>query len=166
MQRYLSDRSLAAMATPLGSEEYAVELAAAIARIDDRWARATRALIDEAPPVDSSSLRATHGDPNATNFMTTEVGLWLVDWDDLRRSDPMRDIGQLAWWYLDESDWTAFIGAAGQPVDAVERVHWWAAAESLDVAIRLHAVDRRAAAAFLGDFDAAIRRGPNPRRSP
>ncbi len=166
MQRYFSDRLLAAMATPLPTEDYAVDLAARIARIDDRWTHATRALIDEAPRVDSSRLTATHGDPNATNFMTTDVGLWLVDWDDLRRSDPMRDIGQVAWWYLDPGDWAAFIQACGQPADAVERVHWWAAAESLDVAIRLQPIDRSAAAAFLSDFDSAIRRAPNARRSP
>lgn len=76
----------------------------------------------------------------------------------------MRDIGQVAWWYLDEEAWPAFVAACGQPAESIARVHWWAAAESLDVATRLGATDPAGAAAFMADFEAAFHGHSNPRR--
>ncbi|MCA1569702.1 MAG: phosphotransferase [Chloroflexi bacterium] len=110
---------------------------------------------------------ATHGDPNAGNFLF-DGKLWLIDWDELQLADPVRDVGQVAWWYLDRAAWPAFLTAAGIPFEdaAMDRLFWWVAAESLDVAVRLLPSDPESAAAFLGDMAAALAHQPNPRRRP
>ena len=120
----------------------------------------------QAAGLQGTRLVASHGDPNASNFLVSPNGLRLIDWDDLRRADPVRDLGQVAWWYLPETAWPSFMAAAGLSWDArVERrLAWWVAAESVDVALRLWATDAEAAAAFLRDAEAAIVGRPNPRR--
>jgi hypothetical protein len=107
----------------------------------------------------------SHGDPNGSNFLRGDR-LWLVDWDDVAIADPVRDLGQIAWWYVAERRWDRLFAAAGLGLtgDVRRRIHWWAAAESLDVALRLLRSDAVAAAPFLEDFEAAARGQPNPRR--
>jgi hypothetical protein len=79
----------------------------------------------------------------------------------------MRDIGQLAWWYLAPRLWDDFIEASGvtRGEEARRRLFWWAAAESLHVALRLCPIDAEAAAGFVADFRAALAGEPNPRRA-
>jgi hypothetical protein len=161
------DPVLARLAPPLEAPSFAVELldSARNAGLGHDRIGLVERLAGGPPPISADELRATHGDPNRTNLLAGDR-LLLVDWDDLRRADPLRDLGPLAWWYLPEVAWPDFLAAAGQPwTEAVlDRFWWWTAAESLDVALRLLAHDRAGAEGFLGDFVCAARRQPNPRR--
>jgi hypothetical protein len=161
VRRYQADEVLAGLATPLSPSAFARALGQSTR--DAALASRVERLVKQAPTVADDAWRATHGDPNYRNFLSSDPP-WLVDWDELRRADPMRDIGQIAWWYLDESAWPRFIAACGEQRGAIDRVHWWAAAESLDVAVRLADRDPEAAAGFFGDFEAAIEGRSNPRR--
>ena len=108
-------------------------------------------------------LVATHGDPNRKNLILTD-GVYLVDWDDLALSDPLRDIGQLLWWYVPRNKWKHFFEHFGLDTDdAPDGLYWWVAAESLDVAIKLaEGRDHLHAQEFLDDFAAAIEQHANP----
>ena len=163
LARYLDDAELANMAPNLDLRSHVGFLVARLIARDPGREALGELLMQSIPADAASATVATHGDPNTANFLLSER-LWLVDWDDLARTDPMRDIGQVAWWYLDEDTWPAFVAACGQPPAAAKRVHWWAAVESLDVALRLADAHGEAAEAFLGDFDAAVSGRPNPRR--
>ncbi len=163
MRRYLLDAELGELAPRLELQGHAEWLAGALAERDPAREQLAHLLVSSIPGDAEASAAGTHGDPNFTNFLFAER-LWLVDWDDLARADPVRDIGQVAWWYLDEDTWPAFAVACGQPPAVVKRIHWWAAVESLDVALRLVDTDAEAAEAFLGDFDAAVTGRMNPRR--
>ena len=163
LARYLGDAELARLAPRLELRTHVERLVARLVARDPAREPLGALLVRSIPADAEPATAATHGDPNTANFLFSER-LWLVDWDDLARADPMRDIGQIAWWYLDEQTWPSFVVACGQPPAAVRRVHWWAAAESLDVALRLADTDEEAAEAFLGDFQAAVVGRGNPRR--
>ena len=163
-----ADARLARLAEPLATRRFVHDLAELTAREAPAGAReivleldAMAATLEEVPLVPS------HGDPNASNFLDSREGLRLIDWDDLRLADPLRDLGQVAWWYLPEADWPRFMAAAGARWDehAQRRLAWWVAAESLDVAARLFHVDVEMAAGFVRDAEAAIVGRPNPRRA-
>jgi hypothetical protein len=118
--------------------------------------------------LQAAELVPTHGDPNLKNFVLANA-VYLVDWDDLALSDPLRDVGQLMWWYLPPSRWDDFFGELGLEGDdhLRDRLFWWAAAESLDVALSLaENGDRDGASDFFDDFAAAIEQRPNPRLPP
>lgn len=171
VMRYQSDGQLALLAgSELTAPSYASSLLAAAERLSAEpgatiVAMAARlAVLAGDLPV--STAVSTHGDPNSENILTGPRPL-LVDWDDLRLADPMRDIGQLAWWYLPEAAWPGFLAATGQAFaePALDRLYWWVAAESLDVGLRLVAEDAALATAFFEDARAALGRQPNPRRA-
>ena len=116
--------------------------------------------------VQTDELAPTHGDPNTENFLVGRAGTHLVDWDDAALMDPMRDIGQLLWWYVPPEAWPRFFDRYGIEDDPAlrDRLYWWVAAESLDVALRLDdAGDGSGARAFLTDAAAALAHRPNPR---
>lgn len=163
LARYFDDAELVRLAPALDLRAHVELLVARLVARDPARASLGALLVRSIPADAEWATAATHGDPNTANFLLAER-LWLVDWDDLARADPMRDIGQVAWWYLDEETWLSFVVACGQPPTAVRRIHWWAAVESLDVALRLGDPDGEAAEAFLGDFDAAVSGRSNPRR--
>jgi thiamine kinase-like enzyme len=110
-------------------------------------------------------LVATHGDPNRKNFIVA-TDAYLVDWDDLTLSDPMRDIGPLLWWYVPPNEWKDLLVEIGHDDEAGirDRLYWWVAAESLDVALSLleGGSGGAGAADFLDDFVAAINGQGNP----
>jgi hypothetical protein len=169
--RYQSDGQLALLAgSELTAPSYASSLVAAAERLP-REPGATvvgmaARLAVRAANLPISTAVATHGDPNSENFLTGPRPL-LVDWDDLRLADPMRDIGQLAWWYLPEAAWPALLAGTGQVFaePALDRLYWWVAAESLDVGLRVFADSPALATAFFEDATAALARQPNPRRA-
>lgn len=165
--RYAADGPLAALAEPLRVDDCLADLArrAASVRVGEPVGTAIERLARQAATLQPAVLVASHGDPNASNFLVEEGRPLLIDWDDLRRADPMRDLGQLAWWYLPQHGWPGFMDAAGVRWDAAaeDRLYWWVAAESLDVALRLLADHSAAADDFLADAAAAIDRRPNPR---
>jgi aminoglycoside phosphotransferase (APT) family kinase protein len=109
----------------------------------------------------------THGDPNASNFLRSRpTGLFLVDWDDAAISDPLRDVGQILWWYVRPERWANGLAEFGVPDSAPvrDRLFWWAAAESAEVALH-HLEHGRPddAGAFALDALAATRQRHNPR---
>ncbi len=162
------DGGLAGLAEPLAAGGYAEQLlrSAEAAGLAPAHLRAVGRLVTTTP-TDPPALVATHGDPNSSNILLAGDRPLLVDWDDLRRADPLRDLGQLAWWYLPETTWSGFIETAGVFWDETTeaRLHWWVAAESLDVALRLLPAERTMAEAFLDDMTAALDGRPNPRRA-
>jgi hypothetical protein len=117
----------------------------------------------------STKLRATdlvptHGDPNPKNFILTDQ-LYLVDWDDLALSSPLRDVAQLLWWYVPPYRWHEFFELLGFEDGSHEfdDLYWWVATESLDVAINVaERGDPERAGEFLADFAAAIEQRTNP----
>ncbi len=123
----------------------------------------------KADRLPAESLVPTHGDPSYKNFIVSGRRVYLIDWDDLALSDPMRDIGPLLWWYVPSELWREFLGAYGASFDPtlLDRLFWWVAEESLDIAL---ALDERAyhedVDEFLVDFAAAIRHEGNPHRKP
>jgi hypothetical protein len=170
--RYQSDAGLALLATSrpeLTPSRYGLSLVAAAEGLSGEGLAAARGtaaqLLALAGDLATTKVTATHGDPNSENFLAGSR-LLLVDWDDLALADPMRDIGQLAWWYLPEEAWPSFLAATGEGFDGptLDRLYWWVAAESLDVGLRLHGVDAPAARSFFDDAMAALDRQPNPRR--
>ncbi|MFN2484167.1 MAG: phosphotransferase family protein [Candidatus Limnocylindria bacterium] len=127
---------------------------------------AARGLHELAVRLGSAEPVPTHGDPNASNFVLSRRRAYLVDRDDAALADPLRDIGQLLWWYVASTQWPRFFEWAETEFDddVRDRLYWWVAAESLDVALRLHAEGKHPdARAFLTDAVAALEHRPNPR---
>ncbi len=171
--RYQSDPRLAALAARGGEldvRSYAGSIASGAEALPADLASVAvpiaTGLVDMASGLAAAPSVATHGDPNSSNILAGEPPL-LVDWDDLRLADPMRDIGQLAWWYLPEAAWPGFLEATGQALaePALDRLYWWVAAESLDIGLRLLPEGRVVARSFFADGAAALGRQPNPRRA-
>jgi hypothetical protein len=164
---FAEDRALARLAKPLAAEKFAADLVetATTAGLDPARLGLVQALATEAPWIDPGDVVASHGDPNDSNFLVADR-LLLVDWDDLRVADPLRDLGQFAWWYLPEPSWPSFLEIARLPWNEAtrRRFYWWVAAESLDVGLRLLPHDGAAAAHFFLDFERASRREPNARK--
>jgi hypothetical protein len=161
------DRVLRTLGVPLDAGPWADSLlsSARAATLDRIRLDRVERLAAEAPLARSDDLTASHGDPNRSNFLAGDR-LALLDWDEFRLADRMRDVGQFAWWYLPETQWPSFLIASGTgSTNAIaRRLYWWAAAESLDVALRLLSLDPSAAERFLVDFDHAAEGRPNPRR--
>lgn len=130
---------------------------------------AYRRLVDQLPEVQGVPVAPTHGDLSRKNFLPTRDRIYLVDWDEISLSDPVRDLGPLLWWYLPVSRWPEFLHAYGSPFDSgvFARVYWWAARTSLEVTHGLlqHGYWQRATD-FLIDFLAAVNREENPHPKP
>ncbi len=115
-------------------------------------------------------LVPSHTDPNNSNFLVTPDTIYLIDWDGITLSDPMRDIGLILWWYVSEERWPeAFsqLGIRGTDRErALSRLYWWAAVTSIRVAfwIDRHAPSDEAVRSFLDDFHHAEQHLPNPKR--
>lgn len=176
VRAYQSDarlRELASFAPPLTYQQHVAGVvddleararsAAARQDADGGLLQAVGLLRRRSGDLHDTDLVATHGDPNRKNLILAE-DLSLVDWDDLALSDPLRDVGQLLWWYVPRKRWRDFFELFGTEADgAHDGLYWWVAAESLDVAIKL--AERRNhehAQEFLDDFAAAIEQQANP----
>ncbi|MEO8970581.1 MAG: hypothetical protein ABI406_03155 [Ktedonobacteraceae bacterium] len=87
----------------------------------------------------------------------------MVDWDEIELSDPMRDAGQLLWWYGARQQWNEFFAAYGLQLNEalIERIHWWAARTSFAIAL-WHVEHAYNCTSFLMDFVAAIHGESNP----
>jgi thiamine kinase-like enzyme len=57
------------------------------------------------PFIQGAGLVPVHGDPNADNMLITPSHVYLVDWDTLHLSDPMRDVALVLWWMYLPSHW-------------------------------------------------------------
>ncbi len=122
-------------------------------------------LLEQLPAMGGVTVVPTQGDLNRKNLLPTDERIYLVDWEIAALSDPMRDIGPLLWWYVPPARWPEFFGAYGSPLGEghIERIYWWAARTSLEIAQGLlergywtHATD------FLIDFLASVNREENP----
>jgi hypothetical protein len=78
-------------------------------------------------------LVPTHADPNTKNFLLTNNGIIMVDWDDIMLSDPMKDAGLMLWWYVHKNKWPEFFEAYGEVIDE-EKIFWWTSKASLQIA--------------------------------
>lgn len=117
----------------------------------------------------SEKLVPTHGDPSNKNFLVSGQRIYLIDWDEIALSDPMRDIGPLLWWYVPSARWREFFGAYGASPgqSLLDRLFWWVAVESLDIALALEERGyHEDVEEFLVDFAAAVRQEENPHREP
>ncbi len=116
--------------------------------------------------VPAGPIVPTHLDPNATNFLLSHDRVYLIDWDEVTLSDPMRDIGPFLWWYIPRQKWHEFFTVYGMEMtdEAVRRVYWWAAHRSISVALWVagHVDEAAGAEDFLIDFTAATAGDPNP----
>jgi thiamine kinase-like enzyme len=61
------------------------------------------------PFVQGEGLVPSHGDPNADNMLITRAKVFLIDWDALHLSDPMRDVAQVLWWMYPKSQWSEML---------------------------------------------------------
>ncbi|MDQ3539999.1 MAG: aminoglycoside phosphotransferase family protein [Chloroflexota bacterium] len=138
---------------------HAPEVAHAITRLTQRTGA-----------VDDQPLVPSHTDPNNTNLLVATERAYLIDWDGITWSEPLRDIGLMLWWYIPEARWRDVLLRMDVPEPgiegATERVHWWSAINSLRVALWIdrNVPDEGAIASFLEDLFAAEARRPNPKR--
>jgi hypothetical protein len=135
--------------------------------VTDVLSKAIQAIAGSAAETYAAEPVVTHGDPNTSNLILgSDRSLYLVDWDEARVSDPLRDIGQVLWWYVRPERWGDGLAACDLPDTSSvrQRVYWWAAEESVDVALGLleHGLDV-AAGDFARDALAAARGLTNPR---
>lgn len=158
-------------------------LAAVVARLTERTTRASAPAFrsSEIEPslqrvrtahhaVDGVPLVPSHTDPSPPNVLVMPGRMYLVDWDDIRLSDPMRDIGLILWWFVPPERWEMMLRRFWLPDAAsaamIDRIYWWAAVSSFRVALWIdrQAPDDDAVRSFLDDFHEAAARRPNPKR--
>ncbi len=84
-------------------------------------------LIEGKPKAISDETTPIHADPNISNFILKEEKIYIVDWDDVRMSDPLRDIGQFAWDYVPKEKWNTFVSQCGLEFtkEREYRFFWW-----------------------------------------
>ncbi len=117
----------------------------------------------QAQSLQPVKLVPVHPDPNTKNMLLVGNVLHTVDWDDIILSDPMRDAGQLLWWYVARKQWDEFFAAYSLPLDGalMRRIYWWAARTSFAIAL-WHVEHSHDCMPFLKDFVAAIHGEGNP----
>jgi len=59
--------------------------------------------------IEGSGLVPSHGDPHPGNLLVTPTTAYLIDWDTLHLSDPIRDIAQILWWMYPRSQWSQLL---------------------------------------------------------
>jgi thiamine kinase-like enzyme len=120
-------------------------------------------LKDRSTHLQPVQLVPIHPDPNTKNMLLLRKKLFMVDWDDIQLSDPLRDIGLLLWWYVRQENWPSFFQAYGLPYDdlLLERLFWWTARASLAITFWL-IEQKQEPTHFLQDFLAAIQKDDNP----
>lgn len=93
-------------------------------------------LIKNKPVGVTDSLTPIHADPNASNFMILEGRIYVIDWDDVCLSDPLRDIGQFCYEYVEKENWRDFCSVMGIDLNKsrLKRMYWWISVMKLLVA--------------------------------
>ena len=174
--RYHSDTFLAELLTRNVGMGYEEHIAQEIADLEARFTtlgagvlhtpeitEAFDTLKGQAKLLHPVELVPIHTDPNTKNILLVDGRLYMVDWDNIRLSDPMQDVGLLLWWYVAKQRWQAFFQSYGLSMDEqlTDRIFWWAARTSLAIAFWLieHHFDCEP---FLKDFVAAVRKESNP----
>jgi len=55
--------------------------------------------------ISGKGLVPSHGDVNSGNILIAPTTTYLVDWETLHFSDPIRDIAHILWWMYPRSQW-------------------------------------------------------------
>ncbi len=78
-----------------------------------------------------------HADPNLSNLIIAGDSIYMVDWDNILLSDPIRDLGLILWWYVPRDKWKIFFDYYGIPEnqEILDRLFWWVAARSLAISL-------------------------------
>jgi aminoglycoside phosphotransferase (APT) family kinase protein len=122
-------------------------------------------LRDQARTFESAGLVPTHADPNNNNFLLVGDKIYLLDWDGVSLSDPIRDVGPMLWWYVPAETWPEFFAAfhVEWSKQIEHKVYWWAAWQSCWVALLFATAGYpESAEPFIIDFRAALHGQPNP----
>lgn len=122
----------------------------------ERWRRQSTELV-RLPP------RPIHPDPHWHNYVIADGRPYLLDWDLVDISDPLRDVGSQVWGFLPETRWPEFLDRVGLPVgEATDAaIHWWAAFKLIMNAWWNDRNGDEAGAAFHADaFQVAVDRRP------
>ena len=176
IKRYHSDQPLASLLAVNGPTSYVEQVTRDLATLEKQFISlhaeelhvpkvisAFEKLKARSQHLQAVPLVPVHPDPNTKNILLIGDALLMVDWDDVQLSDPMRDAGQLLWWYVAQHQWHEFFDAYGVTINdkLIERIYWWAARTSFAIALWHveHGYDCRA---FLLDFLAAINLKSNP----
>jgi Ser/Thr protein kinase RdoA (MazF antagonist) len=175
MRSYHDDEPLQEIVTPARAEPYAAHVRREVVGLERALADETSGIFvsadfrylfqrfkAQAERLQTVPLLPVHPDPSPANILVTETGLTMIDWDDVLLSDPLRDVGLVLWWYLAPRLWPAFCDQAGTALDR-DRIFWWVARRSLEVALWFAARGAPAPArAFCDDFCRAVQQQPNP----
>lgn len=176
IQRYHNDQSLTALLSQPTATSYHEHIELDLAQLTTQFASlkiealhtpeitaAFEEFKNQAKGLQPAQLVPVHIDPNTHNMLLLDDTLFLVDWDGILLSDPMRDVGLLLWWYVSPQRWPDFFQIYGIPMNEalVEKIFWWTARTSFAVALWLaqHQYDYTD---FLEDFLAALARKGNP----
>lgn len=88
----------------------------------DRWREQSR-------NMSGFAFRPIHPDPHWNNYVIADGRPYLLDWENVDLSDPMRDIGIQIWGFLPQHQWAEFLRRVGltttQDIDIA--IYWWAA---------------------------------------
>lgn len=109
-------------------------------------------------------LVPVHDDPNTKNIFLTGMELLMVDWNKIRLSDSLSDVGALLWWYVPQDRWGSFFEIYGLPMteELLERIYLGAAKMSMGFTL-WHLEKNKDYSAPLADFKAAVNHRQNPR---
>lgn len=88
----------------------------------ERWRRQSEA-------IPGLPMRPIHPDPHWHNYVIANDRPFLLDWEHLDLSDPIRDVGYQAWGFLPKKLWPEFLRRAGfTPTEELDlAIPWWAA---------------------------------------
>ena len=176
IKRYHDDQELTFILAKGENTSYQEHITAEIAALETQFqaldadalreptiASAFELLKVQAQKLQPVKLVPIHADPNTINMLVTGDTLRMVDWDEMKLSDPMRDAGQLLWWYVAKRQWAEFFAAYGLPLNEalIERINWWAARTSFAIAL-WHVEHSYDGTSFLQDFIAALYGESNP----
>lgn len=108
-----------------------------------------------------------HADPNLNNILVASDKIYMIDWDNVILSDPLRDIGLILWWYVPKAKWKTFFKYYGLDVNesVYNRLYFWVALRSLVISLWfiINKNDTKAAKEYLRDFYTAVNKQDNPR---
>jgi thiamine kinase-like enzyme len=112
----------------------------------------------------TTKLVPVHDDPNTKNIFLTNNKLQMVDWNNIRLSDQLSDIGSILWWYIPEPKWEEFFDYYKLKTndEVTERIYL--AAAKMTMGFIIWAIEHnKDYTVGLNDFSAAINKKPNPR---
>jgi thiamine kinase-like enzyme len=116
--------------------EWMREWAEEIKDLSESTMKFMSAIERDRPQDVSDSMVPIHADPNNSNFMVTADKIYIVDWDDIRILDPLRDVGQFCYEYVDKENWNEFFTIVGIDLnpERLKRMYWWVAIMKIIIA--------------------------------